>query len=72
MQVKKLPSPELFAFCAIARMAEIRAERRLPRQIEPKEVVVARPMDAVTAPEQQPVHRSGWNHQVAIAPQLVT
>jgi hypothetical protein len=48
------------------------ATKRLPKQMDPKEVVVARTKESLIALEQQDEASSGANHQVETTPAIMT
>ena len=63
-----LPSSLLRAALASVRRASRMATMRLPKQIDPKLVVMVRTKELVTADAQQP-HSDGSNHHVATVPE---
>lgn len=71
MQAKISASPFSRACWAIARSACIIATNKLPKQMEPKLVVMVRMKLLLTAEEQQP-HSSGAYHQVPTVPAVTT
>mmetsp|Transcript_17481 Transcript_17481/g.26029 ORF Transcript_17481/g.26029 Transcript_17481/m.26029 type:complete len:117 (-) Transcript_17481:777-1127(-) len=61
-----------FAISAIVLSADMIASRRDPKHIDPKERIIARAMDEVTALEQQELASAASKHHVAMTPATVT
>ena len=70
-QARMAESPFSRAICANALSACTTATRKLPKQMEPKLVVMVRMKLLLTAELQQP-HSSGAYHQVPTVPAVTT
>ena len=68
----RIPSSLSRALRTTSRAASNNATMRLPRQIEPKEYVVARKKESRVAGEQHEPASAGANHQVPTTPAIVT
>ena len=66
------PSSALRAVCAKRRKASRMATSKLPKQMDPNEVVMARKNELLRADEQQQFASEGSNHQLPTIPATVT